>query len=232
VNLSVVIPCFDEFERLPNALAGALPSLRERLPGLELILVDDGSDDGTAGLLHELARREPFIKPLILPRNQGKGRALAEGVALSLGARVLIADADFSAPIGELSRLEAALDRGADVAIGSRAKRGAREIDQPLHRVVMGKSFNLLVQSLFLPGIWDTQCGFKLFRGELARSLFAGLVTDGFAFDVEILWRARNRGCRIEEVPVRWLNSDSSRVLPLRHSSQMLRDLLRLRVRT
>jgi len=129
-----------------------------------------------------------------------------------------------------MPKLEAAIAAGADVAIGSRAKRGAREVDQPLHRRLMGKSFNLLVQGLLLPGIWDTQCGFKLFKGDVARDLFGRLRTEGFAYDVEILVLARRSGYQISEVPVRWINSSTSRVETVRHSRQMLTDVLHIRL--
>jgi dolichyl-phosphate beta-glucosyltransferase len=102
-------------------------------------------------------------------------------------------------------------------------------VDQPLHRRVMGKTFNLLVQTLLLPGIWDTQCGFKLMRGEVARELAAGLRIEGFAYDVELLYLASLSGYRISEIPVRWINSDTTRVSPLRDSSRMLRDLVKVR---
>ncbi|HKF77173.1 MAG TPA: glycosyltransferase family 2 protein, partial [Candidatus Dormibacteraeota bacterium] len=110
-----------------------------------------------------------------------------------------------------------------------RAKRGAREVDQPVHRRLMGKGFNLAVQALLLPGLWDTQCGFKLFRGVVARDLFGQLQTDGFAYDVEVLHRARRSGWAVEEVPVRWINSPTSRVHAVRHSREMLTDLVRIR---
>jgi dolichyl-phosphate beta-glucosyltransferase len=136
---------------------------------------------------------------------------------------------DFSAPIDELPKLVAAMAAGADVAIGSRAKRGAREVDQPLYRRAMGKTFNLLVQALLLPGIWDTQCGFKLLRGEVARRLCAEVRTDGFAYDVELLYRARRSGYRICEIPVRWINSDTTRVSVLRDPARMFVDVLKIR---
>jgi dolichyl-phosphate beta-glucosyltransferase len=166
---------------------------------------------------------------VLLFRNRGKGRALAEGVKVSRGALVLLSDADFSTPIDELPKLEEAIAGGADIAFGSRAAPGAREVDQPVHRRAMGKAFNRMVQVLLLPGVWDTQCGFKLFRGEVARGLFAELETDGFAFDVEILHRARRAGYPIREVPVRWINSGASKVAPVQASAEMLRDLLRIR---
>ena len=164
--------------------------------------------------------------------NRGKGRALAEGFAASAGERVLVSDADFATPNTELETLEAALDAGADVAIGSRAKRGARvEHPQPLYRVLMGKTFNLMVQALVLPGVWDTQCGFKLFRGDVARDLFAALRTDGFGYDVDVLYRARRRGLRIREVPVRWINSPETKVHAVKDSLRMLGDIIRVRFR-
>jgi dolichyl-phosphate beta-glucosyltransferase len=228
VDLSVVVPCYNEEARLPASLL-RLASFLERHGGdFELILVDDGSADRTLEIIQEAGQRLPYVQVLALP-HRGKGAALAEGVQRSRGRLVLVSDADFSTPIEELSRLEEAIAEGADVAIGSRAAPGAREVDQPLHRRLMGKAFNLLVQALLLPGIWDTQCGFKLFRGPVARQLFAQLRTAGFAFDVEVLYRARRSGHRVREVPVRWINSPSSRVSLVRDARNMAFDLLRIR---
>jgi dolichyl-phosphate beta-glucosyltransferase len=144
---------------------------------------------------------------------------------------VLISDADFSTPIDELVKLTAAIDAGSDVAIGSRAKRGSQvEISQPAHRVLMGKIFNLLVQVVVLPGFWDTQCGFKLWKGPAAREVFAEMKLDGnVAFDVEVLYRARRHGYRIAEIPVRWYDSIPSRISPLRHSAEALVDIAKIR---
>ena len=230
VELSVVVPCFDEELRLPASLAAAERYLEESGREYEFILVDDGSRDRTAEVIRELERTRTRVRAVALPRNRGKGRALAEGVALSRGRLALVSDADFSAPLDELPKLERAIAAGADVAIGSRAAPGAREVDQPVHRRLMGKGFNLLVQSLLLPGLWDTQCGFKLFRGDVARELFGRLRTDGFAYDVEVLHRARRSGYRVKEVPVRWINSTTTRVQAGRHSREMLVDLLRIRL--
>jgi dolichyl-phosphate beta-glucosyltransferase len=230
-QISVVIPAFNEEARLPAALAGAIPYLEARKRAYELILVDDGSRDRTLELMREAESCHSSIRVVALERNRGKGRALASGVTASSGELVLISDADFSAPITELPSLEAALEAGSQVAIASRAVKGARQVEQPPHRVVMGKVFNLAVQMLLLPGLWDTQCGFKLFRGDAARELFGELQTDGFAFDVEILYRARRRGWSISEVPVHWVHSAPTRVAPLRHSAQMLRDVVRIRLR-
>lgn len=229
MDLSIVIPCFNEQSRLPASLASVTAYMEETGREFEIILVDDGSSDGTAAVIRESEQVHDSVRGVILPCNRGKGRALAEGVRQSRGVLVLTSDADFSAPIDELPKLEEAISGGADVAAGSRAKRGAREVDQPVHRRIMGKAFNLLVQALVLPGVWDTQCGFKLFRGDVAREVFGRLRTDGFAYDVEVLYRARQSGYAVREVPVRWINSPTSRVQTFRHSTQMLRDLLRIR---
>ncbi|HXM55085.1 MAG TPA: dolichyl-phosphate beta-glucosyltransferase [Candidatus Dormibacteraeota bacterium] len=230
MDLSVVVPCFNEESRLPPSLAGAIAYLEGCGRQHELIVVDDGSTDRTPELIHDAEGRHRAVRGVLLPSNRGKGRALAEGVAVSCGDLVLVSDADFSAPIDELPKLEAAIAAGADVAIGSRAKKGAREVDQPAHRRLMGKGFNLAVQALLLPGLWDTQCGFKLFRGQVARDLFSRLRTDGFAYDVEVLYEARRSGLEVTEVPVRWINSATTRVQAVRHSREMLLDLLRIRM--
>ncbi|MBO0690946.1 MAG: glycosyltransferase family 2 protein [Candidatus Dormibacteraeota bacterium] len=231
MDLSVVLPCFNERLRLPSTLDAVRGFLDRRGDEYEIVLVDDGSDDGTLDLLRAYERGAPNIRVVSLWPNQGKGRAVAEGMRVTRGARVLMADADLSTPMVELERLEDALDTGADVAIGSRSAPGSEMLDQAFYRVVMGRTFNLLVRRTMLPDFRDTQCGFKLFQGEAARELFRRLRTSGFAFDVEILWDAQGAGYTVTEVPVRWRASDSSRVAPLRHSGQMLRDLVRLRMR-
>lgn len=229
-ELSVVIPAYNEERRLPVTLAAVLPWLEARGPSFELILVDDGSQDGTLALMREWAGKHPAVRVVAQSPNRGKGRALAEGVKVACGRLVLVSDADFSTPITELGKLEEAISAGADIAIGSRAKRGARiEHSQPFYRVLMGKTFNLVVQALILPGLWDTQCGFKLFRSEAAHDLFAALTTDRFGYDVDVLYRARRRRLRIAELPVRWINSPETKVNAVRDSSQMLKDILRLR---
>jgi dolichyl-phosphate beta-glucosyltransferase len=231
-RLSVVVPCYNEEQRLPRTIE----QIEEYLDGhgisYELILVDDGSSDGTRRVMDVAAARNRNVRVQALAVNRGKGRALAEGVKLSRGDEVLVTDADLSTPIEELEKLEAALAAGAGVAIGSRAVKGSRvELAQPVYRVLMGKVFNLIVQVVLLPGIWDTQCGFKLFRGDIARDVFAGLTTDGFGYDPEVLYRAKKRGVRIAEVPVVWRNSAPTKVSPIRSSLDMFRHVVRIRFR-
>jgi dolichyl-phosphate beta-glucosyltransferase len=231
VDLSIVVPCYNEAARLPatmERLGGHLHALRRPY---EVILVDDGSSDRTLSFLQDAARHWRAAQVVALRSNRGKGRAIAEGVRVSRGDVVLYTDADLSTPIEELGRLEGALTEGADVAFGSRTVSRAERAPRPLHRRLMARTFNVVVQAILLPGFRDTQCGFKAFRGGVARELFADLRTDGFAFDVEILLKARRAGYRVEEVSVRWLDSGTSRISPLRHSLQMLRDVVRLRLR-
>jgi dolichyl-phosphate beta-glucosyltransferase len=228
--LSIVIPCYNEQERLPRTIEQIERYLEGKDVSYELILVDDGSSDGTRAVMDEAAGRSRFVRLEALPRNRGKGRALAEGVAVAKGSEILVTDADLSTPIEELSKLRAELDKGAGVAIASRALAGSRvEVSQPAYRVLMGKAFNLLVQVVLLPGIWDTQCGFKLFRADVAHEAFAELTTDGFGYDPEVLYRAKQRGVRIAEVPVVWRNSAPTKVSPIKSSLDMFRHVLRIR---
>jgi dolichyl-phosphate beta-glucosyltransferase len=226
IELSVVIPSYNEAARVEPGLRRAAAYLASRGQGYELLVVDDGSRDGTA----EVAARAG-ARVLRHERNRGKGAAVKTGVLASGGARVLLSDADFSTPIEELEKLEPHL-READLVLGSRAQADSViTVRQPIYRELMGKSFNLLVRLLGVRGIHDTQCGFKLARGDAARALCAELTVDGFAYDVELIWLARRRGRRVAEVGVRWADSPDSRVDPLRSSLGMIRDLLLIRWR-
>jgi dolichyl-phosphate beta-glucosyltransferase len=228
--LSIVVPCYNEEQRLPHTIELIERYLDGKDGDYELILVDDGSSDGTRIVMDAAAERNRFVRLEALPRNRGKGRALAEGVAAATGSEILVTDADLSTPIEELPKLQAELAQGAGVAIGSRALRGSRvEVSQPIYRVLMGKAFNLLVQAVLLPGIWDTQCGFKLFRADVAHEAFAELTTDGFGYDPEVLYRAKKRGVKIAEVPVVWRNSAPTKVSPIKSSIDMFRHVLRIR---
>jgi dolichyl-phosphate beta-glucosyltransferase len=231
-QLSVVIPAFNESRRLPETLAIIKPYLAATGISWELIIVNDGSSDSTMAVISAEHDHDPaHVIGIDQQPNRGKGRAVASGVAVSRGSLVLISDADFSTPIEEWTNLKAAVDEGSDVAIGSRAKRGSKvEVSQPAHRVLMGKIFNLIVQIVILPGFWDTQCGFKLWKGPVAREIFSQMKLDGnVAFDVEVLYRARHSGYRIAEIPVRWYDSIPSRISPLRHSAEALVDIAKIR---
>jgi glycosyltransferase involved in cell wall biosynthesis len=229
--LSLVIPAHDEVARLGGTLDATLAWLTAEGRPAEVIVVDDGSTDGTAALVLARAAREPRLRLVRLPVNQGKGAAVRAGVRACRGDRVLFMDADLATPIAELDLLEAALGRGADVAVGSRALAGSSiAVRQHPLREGLGKSFNLLVRLMFGFSIRDTQCGFKLFTAEAARALCEAAVVDRFAFDVELLLRARGR-FRVVEIPVRWRHVERSKVSPLTDAPAMARDLVRLWVR-
>jgi dolichyl-phosphate beta-glucosyltransferase len=228
--LSIVIPAFNEEERLPTTLrriAGFLAGREDLLPA-EIIVADDGSRDGTASVAAaETLPAGVEMRIVSLGRNRGKGAAVRAGLAASRGGRVLITDADLATPIEEL---EALLPVRAGIVAGSRALRREMIVrKQPFLRDRLGRVFNHVLRSLSVTSLKDTQCGFKLLDGELARVLATQLRLDGFAFDVEMLARAERMGQRVIEVPVRWLHQDASRVRPLRHGLQMLRDTLRVR---
>jgi dolichyl-phosphate beta-glucosyltransferase len=223
--LSVVIPAFNEAERLPRTLGRLRAYLRGFDRGHEVLVVDDGSSDATA----EKAR-EAGATVLRNDRNRGKGHAVRRGMLEARGQRRLMTDADLSTPIEELPRFLEAMDRGFDVVIGSRALPGANiEVHQPWFRENMGRLYNLFVRALAVPGLHDTQCGFKLWSAPAARDAFTAARLDGFSFDVEALYLARKRGYRVAELPVTWRNDAATRV-GLGGGSAAFPDLLRIRL--
>lgn len=227
--LSVVIPAFNEAARLPSTLDRTLAHLRARGGTFAVFVVDDGSTDETAEVV--ATRRDAEVTLIRLQTNQGKGAAVRRGVLESRGSRVLVSDADLSTPIEELGRLEAVLDEGADIACGSRGLDESNILaSQPVYRREMGNAFNVILRLLALTRLHDTQCGFKLFRGPVARDVFARCRLRGFAFDVECLYLAERLGYRVREVPVAWRHVPESRVHIVTDSTRMLRDVLWLRL--
>jgi dolichyl-phosphate beta-glucosyltransferase len=232
VELSIVIPAFNEEERLPASLGAisAYLAARPSAPRVEVLVVDDGSADATATRAEDAGRRHGLdLRVLRLPKNSGKGFAVRTGCLEATGRLVLVTDADLSTPIYEWEKLAAA---DAPVAIGSRAlDESLVKEKQSLYRRAMGKLFNRLVRLVAVPGIRDTQCGFKLFSREAARDVFSRAKVDRFAYDVEALLLARQLGYAIAEVPVLWFNSADSRV-SLFGGAQAYWDVLRIRFQT
>ena len=230
MRLSVVIPAYNEARRLPATLTeitAYLTDHRRWLPA-EIIIVDDGSSDRTRSVATAAEVGEGVsVICLSHDHNRGKGAAVRTGFATARGELILLSDADLATPISELDRLAEALAGG--LAVGSRAVDRSRiERRQPFYRDLMGRGFNLAVRALAVRGIRDTQCGFKLFEGNLGRALAAVQRIDGFAYDVELIARARRSGYVVCEVPVRWRHVEESRVQPVVHSASMFLDLLRI----
>jgi dolichyl-phosphate beta-glucosyltransferase len=226
--LSVVIPAYNEKLRLPATLAKIDAYLRGAHPDHEVLVVDDGSTDGTA----DAARAAGIATLSVLDHtpNRGKGYAVRRGMLAARGARRLMTDADLSTPIEDLDQLSRALDAGADVAIGSRALATSNVVlRQPWYREGMGRLFNVFVRLLVLPDLRDTQCGFKLFTAAAAEQAFLPTRLDGFSFDVESLYIARRRGLRISEIGVTWRNDEATHV-GWRRGGQAFVDLVRIRM--
>ena len=229
--LSLVIPAHNEARRLPPSLERVREHLDAEGEEYEVIVVDDGSHDGTAAAVERIAAGWPQLRLLRLDRNRGKGAATREGMLSARGEHRAFSDADLSTPIEELPRLRAELRDGCQVAIASRAAGARIEVHQARRRELMGKTYNLLLRLLVLPGIHDSQCGFKVFTAAAAEACFRPLRTERFGFDPEVLLRARRQGWRIAEVPVRWRHVEASRVDPFRDAARMLLDLVLLRMR-
>lgn len=237
--LSIVIPAYNEARRLPGTLQRILDFLDRRGYTAEIIVVDDGSTDGTAEVARRVDGGRGRITVIENP-HYGKGATVRRGMLEARGAIVMFSDADLSTPIEELEKLLPWFERGYDVVIGSREGHGARRYDEPFYRHLMGRVFNAVVRALAVRGIQDTQCGFKAFRREVAHDLFRRMrlytgdghvVTNSMvtAFDVEILYLAQKLGYRIKEVPVEWYYSNETKVNPIKDSWRNLRDVLTVR---
>jgi dolichyl-phosphate beta-glucosyltransferase len=229
-DLSIVIPAYNEESRIEPTIRETIGYCRSVGRTFELILVDDGSRDGTSTVGWNLAAEFPELRLIRLAANHGKGYAVRTGVINAVGRIVLFADADGATPISEIERLEAALDSGADMAVGSRALRAAGvRVHAKLYRHLIGRTFHFLVEWLADGGVKDTQCGFKLFRSRVAQDLFSRMRMNGFSFDVELLVMARRQGYKVAEVPVNWTHQPGSKVRLTRDSLRMAADLVRIR---
>lgn len=212
-HLSVIIPAYNEEKRLPSTLESVHNFLSESEYEFEVIIVDDGSSDNTKAVVNEFAASHCNVRLIAHTPNMGKGYSVREGMLKAEGDFLLLDDADGASPIEEVVRLMQSIEAGADVAIGSRAKSGGETVVKALsHRKHIGNTFNVIVQSSLLPGIDDTQCGFKLFKRDVAMDLFSIAKLNRYAFDVEILYLARAKGYKIAEVPINWTNIEGSKI--------------------
>lgn len=229
IELSIIIPAYNEERRLPQTLDRIQAFLQTRGTSSEVIVVDDGSSDGTARLVEARSASWPGLRVVKNPGNRGKGYSVRHGMLEARGRIVLFTDADLSAPIEEADKLLAALETQ-DVAIGSRAMdRGLIEVHQPWHRETIGIVFNGVVRAVLGLPFADTQCGFKAFRGERSRIIFEQQRIERFGFDPELLFLARRHGLTVAEVPVRWSNDEATRVNAFRDGLAMFMETLGIR---
>lgn len=241
-NLSIVIPAYNEADRLPDTLKAIAAHFDRHSTSPEIVLVDDGSDDATFQVMLAWCEDRDHTHAITIP-HAGKAHAVRAGVDQAARDRVLFMDADLAVPLSQIEKLVAALDAGADIAIGSREVAGARRHGESLIRHSRGRLFNWFVSFLAVRGIRDTQCGFKAFATPVARHVFASSrlystppshltgpsVT---AFDVEILFLANRLGYSIAEIPVLWRHIPGSKVDPIRDPLRMAIEVLRIRLNT
>ena len=228
--LSVVIPAYNEEGRLPETLETLREYLTDRPYTWEVIVANDGSEDGTEAVVREFGATHHGFRVHSFP-HRGKGAAVKQGMLAAAGEYRFLCDADLSMPIELLERLLPPDGPAADIVIGSREAAGARRIGEPRGRWLMSRVFNGFTRLLATPGVKDTQCGFKVFRREPAEALFAAQTLDGFAFDAEILFLARKRGFSTAEVGIDWHYRAESKVRPFRDGWRTLRDLVVIRWR-
>jgi len=239
MEYSIVIPAYNESDKISSTLTQVVNFMRNFSHDFEIIVVDDGSKDSTVQTVADYKRENQEIV-LVKNPHMGKGPAVSTGVKKAKGKYIYLADADLSTPITELKKLAVwMIDHDYDIVIASREGTGAERLNEPFYRHMMGRVFNFLIQSLVLPGIQDSQCGFKLFKGEVAKKLFSKLeigsadkeIKDAYtgAWDVEILYMAKVFGYTIKEVSVKWTHVKTTRVNPLRDSFKMLFELLHIK---
>lgn len=226
--LSIVIPAYNEEQRLPYTLEQIFSFLKEQSYNSEVLVVENGSSDRTYQIASGFAKRYPNLR-VLREKKRGKGNAVRLGILESRGEHRFMCDADLSMPIEELRNFLPPILNEADIAIASREVQGAVRYNEPYHRHLTGRVFNYLIRLLVLPGLQDTQCGFKCFRAEVAEDIFRYQTLTGWSFDVEILYIARRKGYRIREIPIDWYFNADTKVNVLKDSWKMFLDLLMIR---
>lgn len=226
MDYSLIIPAYNEETRLKETLIKTLEYFESNYSNFEILVVDDGSTDGTC----EVVRAFKNVKLIELGTNQGKGAAVKRGILSAVGKIRIFTDADLSTPISEIPKAIEYINKGYDIFIGSRAlDHSLIKKHQPFYREMMGKIFNKFVQLLVLWGIKDTQCGFKAFTDVAAEAVFPKAVIKRFSFDVEVLFIARKLKLKIVEVPIIWYNDERTKVSAIKDSYSMFLDILKIR---
>jgi len=226
--LSIVVPAYNEEARLPASLQAIAEFVEQQPYHVEVIVVDNNSTDSTQAIAQELASEQPYIR-VLFEKTQGKGAAVRTGMLAARGQYRFICDADLSMPIEEVQKFLPPQLSGYDIAIASREAPGAVRYNEPWYRHLMGRVFNTIVRLFAVPGFQDTQCGFKMFRDDVAESVFPLQTMNGWSFDVEVLYAAQRRGYRIVEVPINWYYKDNTRIHPIRDSINMFAEVFKIR---
>lgn len=225
--LSIIIPAHNEETRLPHALEQALAFLKTQDYDSEILVVENGSHDRTFEVAQEFSQSHPTLR-VIRETERGKGRAVRRGMLEARGQYRFMCDADLSMSIEQVNRFLPPQSQNVDVAIGSREAAGAVRFDEPPYRHIGGRVINLIIRILILPGLQDTQCGFKCFSAAAAEQVFSRQILGGWSFDIEVLYIARRLGLTIREIPIRWRFDPETKLSAVQDALRMVRDIFRI----
>lgn len=228
--LSIVIPAHNEESRLPGTLEQVFHFLEKQPYTSEVIIVENGSMDKTFEVAQQFAEAHPTFR--VIQSERGKGAAVQRGMLEAQGEYHFMCDADLSMPVDEIVKFIPPALQGFDIAIGSREAKGSVRYNEPRYRHLGGRGINFIIQLLILPGLNDTQCGFKCFRAEVARELFKKQTLHGWSFDIELLHIARRHGYQVREIPIHWYHFADSKISALRDAIRMIQDIFRIHVNT
>jgi len=226
--LSIVVPAYNEEARLPASLQAIAAFVEQQSYAVEVVIVDNNSTDSTHTIAQEFASEQPYMR-VLFEKTQGKGAAVRTGMLAARGQYRFICDADLSMPIEEVQKFLPPQLSGYDIAIASREAPGAVRYNEPWYRHLMGRVFNTIVRLFAVPGFQDTQCGFKMFRDDVAEDVFPLQTMNGWSFDVEVLYAAQRRGYTIVEVPINWYYKDNTRIHPIHDSIDMFVEVFKIR---
>ncbi|HLO32689.1 MAG TPA: dolichyl-phosphate beta-glucosyltransferase [Anaerolineales bacterium] len=224
---SIIIPAHNEQNRLPGTLEQIFEFLKQQSFTSEVLVVENGSTDDTHEIAQQFAKQHANLK--VLQSEKGKGAAVQHGMLAAKGDYRFMCDADLSMPVDEIVKFIPPRLKNFDIAIASREAEGAVRYNEPSYRHLGGRGINFIIQTLILPGLNDTQCGFKCFRGEVAEDIFKRQTLHGWSFDIELLYIARRHGYHIVEIPIHWYHFSDSKVSALRDSFHMIQDIFRIR---
>ena len=228
IFLSVIIPAHNEENRLPDSLEQALRFLERQNFSSEVIVVENGSADRTLEVAQSFAQTHNNVR--VIQSERGKGAAVKHGMLEARGEYRFMCDADLSMPVDEISKFIPPAANDLDIAIASREAKGSKRYNEPPYRHLGGRGINYIIQALILPGLNDTQCGFKCFRAEVANDIFKSQTLSGWSFDIELLYIARRRGYRVREIPIDWYYHPETKVSALRDALRMIADIFRIRM--